>query len=473
MRRTPPATIAHAAAPVAARRRNRHLVAAALLLAACGGGSPTGNDGVEVVVITPSTLSVGVGGVDSLKAVAIGTGGSAVTTSIAWRSLAPTIASVTTTGKVTGLIPGSAMVVASAGGKADTVEVQVYGALQAITVTIDRPIIKSSDTTRVRAIGRDVGGRIVPITPEWSVSDPTVALVAPNGLVLGLRYDANTPIFASVNGISGFATVSVVPSEVKSVSVRPDAATLSLGTSLLLKATVTDEFDVEVTDRTVLWTSTNNDVITVSSTGQLLAVSPGTATVRAATGGKSGTATFTVLSVPQNVYQLEVTNQLMASVRVFVNDSLVGVLPENSSSALQLPKVPSVTVRWTIIRPKAGTAGEPLNETLGTVTNPDGIVRFTIDNVVNGTTYFTPFVRSLAPDKFDVDMTLKDAAGPCGCSVSAAEPDRRFGYWRFGPGATMMLINQANPANTIPVAVPLGGIETGTGIWRSTILVGP
>lgn len=472
MRRTPPATIAHAAER-AARRPARWLAAATLLLAACGGGSPTGTNSVEVVVITPSTLSVGVGGVDSLSAVALGAGGSAVSTGIAWRSLAPTVATVTGTGKVTGVVPGSALVVASAGGKADTVEVQVYGALQAITVTIDRPIIKSSDTTRVRAIGRDVGGRIVPITPEWSVADPTVALVAPNGLVLGLRYDANTPIFATVNGINGFATVSVVPSEVKSVAVRPDSATLSLGTSLLLKATVTDEFDVEVTDRTLLWTSTNTDVITVSSTGQLLAVSPGTATVRATTGGKTGSATFTVLSVPQNVYQLEVTNQLMASVRVFANDSLVAVLPENSSSALQLPKVPSVTVRWTIIRPKAGTAGEPLSETLGTVTSPDGIVRFTIDNVVNGQTYFTPFVRSLASEKFNVEMTLRDVAGDCGCAVSAAEPDRRFGYWRYGPGATMLLINIQHPSQTIPVAVPLAGIEPVTGIWRTTILVGP
>lgn len=458
--------------PLPAPRRARWLGAATLLLAACS-SSPTGNTGVEVVVITPSTLSVGVGGIDSLTAIAIGTGGTAVTTSIAWRSLAPTVATVSGSGRVTGVIPGSAMVVASAGGKADTVEVQVYGALQAITVSIDRPVIKSSDTTRVRATGRDLGGRIVPITPEWSVADPTVALVAPNGLVLGLRYNANTPIFASVNGIFGFATVSVLPSDVKSVAIRPDSGTISLGSSLLLRATVTDEFDVEVTDRTLLWTSTNTDVITVSNTGQLLAVSPGTATVRASTGGKTASATFTVLNVPQNVYQLEVTNQLMASVRVFVNDSQVAVLQENSSSALQLPKVPSITVRWVIIRPKAGTAGEPLAETLGTVTSPDGIVRFAIDNVVNGTTYFTPFVRSLATDKFNVEMTLRDAAGPCGCAVSAAEPDRRFGYWRYGPGATMMLINSGNPSQTIPVAVPLGGIETGTGVWRITILVGP
>jgi uncharacterized protein YjdB len=456
---------------MATRHPLRGLAAAALLLTACG-GTPTGTGGVEAVVITPSTLSVGVGGIDSLSAIAIGAGGTAVTTTIAWQSLAPTIATVTGTGKVTGIVPGTARVIASAGGRADTVEVQVYGALQAITVTIDRPVIKSSDTTRVRAVGRDLGGRIVPITPEWSVSDQTVALVAPNGLVLGLRYDANTPIFATVNGISGFATVAVVPSEVKSVGVRPDAATISLGTTLLLRATVTDEFDVEVTDRQVVWTSTNTDVITVSGTGQLLAVSPGTATVRASTGGKTGSATFTVLNVPQNVYQLEVTNQLMASVRIFVNDSQVVVLQENSSSALQLPKVASIRVRWVLIRPKGGTAGEPLAETLGTVTNPDGIVNFTIDNVVNGTTYFTPFVRSLATDKFDVDLSLKDAAEVCGCPVSAAEPDRRFGYWRFGPGAAMLLIS-TDGARTITLPVPQSAIEAGTGIWRSTIVVGP
>ncbi len=472
MRRTPTALLVRPTAPVAVWRPARALIAAAVFLAACG-GSPTGTSGVEVVVITPPTLSVGVGGIDSLTALAIGTGGTVVSTTIDWRSLAPTVATVTGTGRVTGVVPGSAMVVASAGGKADTVEVQVYGALQAITVTIDRPIIKSSDTTRVRAIGRDVGGRLVPITPDWSVSDPTVALVAPNGLVLGLRYNANTSIFASVDGITGFATVSVVPSDVKSVAIRPDSATISLGTTFPLRATVTDEFDVEVTDRNVVWTTTNGDVISVSNTGQLLAVSPGTATVRATTGGKTGSATFVVTSVPQNVYQLEVTNQLMASVRLFVNDSLVVVLQENSSSAVQLPKVASVRVRWSLIRPKAGTAGEPLSETLGTVTNPDGIVRFTVDNVINGTTYFTPFVRSLATDKFEVDMTLKDAAGPCGCPVSAAEPDRRFGYWRYGPGATMLLINSADASKTISVPVPLGAIEAGTGIWRTTILVGP
>lgn len=458
--------------PLPAPRRARSLGAIALLLAACS-SSPTGNTGVEVVVITPSTLSVGVGGIDSLTAIAIGTGGTAVTTPITWRSLAPTIATVSGSGTVTGVIPGSAMVVASAGGKADTVEVQVYGALQAITVSIDRPVIKSSDTTRVRATGRDLGGRIVPITPEWSVSDPTVAIVAPNGLVLGLRYNANTPIFASVNGITGFATVAVIPSEVKSVAIRPDTATISLGTTFLLRPTVIDEFDVEVTDRTVVWTSTNTDVITVTSAGQLLAVSPGSATVSATTGGKTGSASFTVLSIPQNVYQLEVTNQLMASVRLFVNDSLVVTMQENSSTALQLEKVASARVRWVIIRAKAGTAGEPLSETLATLTNPDGIVSLTIDNVINGTTYFTPFVRSLATNKFNVDMTLKDAAGPCGCPVSAAEPDRRFGYWRYGPGATMLLINATNPSLTIPVLVPLEAIEAGTGIWRTTILVGP
>ena len=141
-----------------------------------------------------------------------------------------------------------------------------------------------------------------------------------------------------------------------------------------------------------------------------------------------------MLSIPQNVYQaFEVTNQLMASSDYFVNDSLVVTMQENSSTALQLEKVASARVRWVIIRAKAGTAGEPLSETLATLTNPDGIVSLTIDNVINGTTYFTPFVRSLATDKFNVDMTLKIPAGPCGCPVSAAGTGRRFGYWRYDP----------------------------------------
>jgi len=164
-------------------------------------------------------------------------------------------------------------------------------------------------------------------------------------------------------------------------------------------------------------------------TGAIFAISPGSATIRATVEGFTATESFVVLPIPQNVYLLDVSNQLLVSVRIFVNDSLVVTLPERSTGSIALPKVPSIQVRWQLIRPKAGTAGEPLTETFPVVLAPTGVVPVTIDNIVNGQAYFTPLLRSLVPGKFDVEMTLRDLAGPCGCSVPSPEEDRTPGLW--------------------------------------------
>jgi len=428
---------------------------------------------IEAVAVARDSLLLAVGAADSLVALVVGIGGSAVTTPITWQSTEPAVASVSTSGRVLGVTPGVALVIASVANKADTVRVTVHGPLFRILVHIDQAVIKSSDTTRVRARGEDGGGRPVPITPEWESGDTTVALVTPGGLVLGLAYNRNTILTARVDEITGFTFVDVIPSDVRSIRVLPVADTIGLGVMMTLQAEVTDEFDVVVTDRPVTWSSSNRDVISVSPTGEILATSPGTATISASAAGFVDSQSFVVLPIPQNVYLLDVTNQLLVSVRIFVNDSLIVTLPERSSGSFALPKVPSIRVRWQLIRPKAGTAGEPLSETFPVVLAPTGVVNVTIDNIVNGQTYFTPLLRSLVPGKFDVEMTLRDLAGPCGCSVSSQEEDRRLGYWPLRTGAGVMVINIGNPTQFITFPVLAEAVEPGNGIWRTTVLVAP
>lgn len=429
---------------------------------------------IEAVAVARDSLLLAVGATDSLAALAVGPGGSAVTTPITWQSTESAVASVNPSGRVVGVTPGVALIIASVANKADTVRVTVHGPLFRILVDIDRTVIKSSDTTRVRARGEDGGGRRVPITPEWQSGDTTIALVTPNGLVFGLAYNSNTILTATVDGIVGFTFVSVIPSEVKSIRILPVADTIGLGVAITMQAEVLDEFDVVVTDRPVTWSSSNPDVVSVHpTTGAIFAISPGTATIRATVEGFTATESFVVLPIPQNVYLLDVTNQLLASVRIFVNDSLIITLPERSTGSIALPKVPSIQVRWQLIRPKAETAGEPLIETFPVVMAPTGAVKVTIDNVVNGKTYFTPLLRSLVPGKFDVEMTVRDVAGPCGCSVSSEEEDRRLGYWPLRTGASVMIINSANPAQFITIPVPAQEVEAGSGIWRTTVLVAP
>src|SRR5439155_3412464 len=65
-----------------------------------------------------------------------------------------------------------------------------------------------------------------------------------------------------------------------------------------LAATPTDAKGNALTGRTVTWSSGNSGVATVSASGIVTGVSPGAATITAASEGKSGTAAVTVSSVP-------------------------------------------------------------------------------------------------------------------------------------------------------------------------------
>ena len=100
------------------------------------------------------------------------------------------------------------------------------------------------------------------------------------------------------SSFSGCSTKPVpAPSPVvQSVSVSPITLALSEGASGMLTATVTA--DAGVTDRSVVWSSSNNAVATVDQTGRVTAVTPGTATVVVASRAdptKSASVAVTVL----------------------------------------------------------------------------------------------------------------------------------------------------------------------------------
>ena len=81
---------------------------------------------------------------------------------------------------------------------------------------------------------------------------------------------------------------------IKSVSVSPSTATRQVGQTVQLTATTKP-----TTSGTVFtWSSTNAAVATVTSTGLVTAVSPGSATIRATAGGKTGNASITVTAPP-------------------------------------------------------------------------------------------------------------------------------------------------------------------------------
>ncbi len=131
----------------------------------------------------------------------------------------------------------------------------------------------------------------------WSVQDTTIARIAANGEVEG-RALGETQVAASAQGRHDVARLTIIPRQVASVTVSPATADVSVGGTVQLQARAWDSWNDEISGRTFDWHSSNTARATVSSSGLVRGFSPGQVTITAATGGRSGTATVTVIALP-------------------------------------------------------------------------------------------------------------------------------------------------------------------------------
>ena len=151
-------------------------------------------------------------------------------------------------------------------------------------------------TATFTATPKDVDGATVTgKSIAWSSSDQSIATVS-NGVVTAVK-PGNATITAAVGSVQGTATVAVA-APVASVEVTPATPSVVIGGTTQLTATLKDAGGNVLTDRTVTWTSDNDLIASVSSTGLVTTKSVGTATITATVEGKSATAKVTITPVP-------------------------------------------------------------------------------------------------------------------------------------------------------------------------------
>lgn len=135
----------------------------------------------------------------------------------------------------------------------------------------------------------------------WSSSDTSVALVVSTGATTAAvtgRAPGVATITAAVAGKSGTASVRVVPVPVRSVRVVPDSVTVQMGDSVQFAATPRDSAGGPLTGRTIVWSTLDTTVATVSPTGLVRARAHGTARIRATVEGVVGQGSMMV-AVPE------------------------------------------------------------------------------------------------------------------------------------------------------------------------------
>ena len=130
----------------------------------------------------------------------------------------------------------------------------------------------------------------LPVT--WTSGAPNVATVGATGQVTGLAAGTAT-ITAAAGGRSGDAVVTVVPGPAFAVVVTPATSTLEALTTVQLSAVVRDSVGNALPGPPV-WTSSEATVASVTATGLVTGLRPGTATISATAGSRVGTAAVTV-----------------------------------------------------------------------------------------------------------------------------------------------------------------------------------
>jgi uncharacterized protein YjdB len=331
--------------------RSSTVVVLSVLLMACGGGSkasprlpggttattPTGTGGTGAtgdtgtpgtpapppeltgITLAPESLSVPPG--FPAEFVATGTFSDAssgdVSADLTWTSSDPAVATMSTTPGDEGLAmavgPGTATITATdpATGLHATATVTVRAvtpAIASIAVTTATPAVALGLTAQFRAIATMSDSTTVDVTTiaDWSSSDLRVATIASGAGAHGVATTLGTgatSITARLNGVvSTAATLTVTAAVLELIEISPESPTLAAGTDLSLSAYGVYTDDTLSTDASaghpavsITWGTSNASVVTVSTTGLLHGVAPGSATITATeAGGLSRTAMVTV-----------------------------------------------------------------------------------------------------------------------------------------------------------------------------------
>ena len=255
---------------------------------------------VASVTVAPAAPSIIIGSTQQLTAATLdASNGPLSGRTVTWNTSDATKATVTSAGLVTGVAVGTATITATSEGKAGSATVTILPipvATVIVSPAASSVLVGSTQqltVSTVDASNNALTGRVV----VWSSSDTTRAKVSVTGLVTAVAVGSAT-VTATSEGKSGAASVTILPIPVATITVAPSTANISVGATQAFTATTKDVGGNTLTGRTITWSSSNAAVASVSVAGAVTGIAAGTATVTAASEGKTGSAAVTVVFVP-------------------------------------------------------------------------------------------------------------------------------------------------------------------------------
>ena len=323
---------------------------------------------VTDIYLNKSTLTLGTGFSEQLTATI--SPGNAVEKTVVWESYDEDIATVDQTGKVTGVAYGTTTVRATARDVWAECTVNVIVPVEKITLDTYSATLEEGDYIWLNATvwPADATERNV----DWSSSDTQVINVYTDGRVSAVGVGTAT-VTASAGGKTAECVITVNKKIIHVTSIKLNKSELWLDQNVSQKLIATVE-PWNATDRSVTWSSSNENVATVEQDGYVTARSGGTAIITASADGKTATCTVNVpiliesISLDPTSITLEVGQSARISATFSPADATRGITWESSD-----PGTVSVDQDGNVSALKAGTV---------TITAFSGDVRATATVIV-------------------------------------------------------------------------------------------
>lgn len=491
------------------------LIGIALPIAGCNLSS----GGLDSIQVTPGVDSLVVGG-PTLQLTATGTFGNAkspstqnITGQVTWSSAITGVATVSSSGVVTAVGPGTTTVTATGQGYAGPVSgsVQVTvtggggGVIEGITgLTIVPPaqsVALAGQTGQFIAIGTTSAGLQVNLTStvSWTSSNTSIATINAAGLATGVGQGTSTITAIATNldktvvTASGTFTVTGVAAEpLLSLAVTPGTLTvatagetgqfIAIGTFAPTSSTPGTR---DLTS-TVVWASSNPSVATITKNGGLAtAVGSGTTVITAEATNPDGsvvtqTVTFTVTgagtSTTEPLASLSIIPGNQAALAVNQTAHFIAIGTTTSGSTVNLTNqsatIGSATVKAAVwsssnpavasIDPATGIATALSAGTTAIVaiaTNPD-------TTVVTGTAVYTVTV----PSQTEAYVSL--AIVPASQTATAANQTAQFiAIGTTGTGTTVDLTSAATWGTSSKAVATITGPGQATAVANGVAVI--
>ena len=221
------------------------------------------------------------------------------------------IAAVNANGVVTGVSAGETTITVTTedGGFTGACTINVYNqAVTGVTIEPSEAELTVGSSTKLTAtvLPENASNKNV----VYSVEDESILSVDQDGNVTGLSLGtATVTVTTEDGGFSASAEITVMPVRVTGVSISPKSASIALGCTVQLAASIKPS---NAANKNLSWSVSDETIISVDDRGTVTGLSLGTATVTVTTedGGFSASAEITVYYAPANTWTAIGTNRI-------------------------------------------------------------------------------------------------------------------------------------------------------------------